>query len=51
MKSDREGHEDTRCCDTKPGTVFFLLLLCTEETAGRETGPFVKQNRNNAEES
>lgn len=36
MRTDREGQEDTRCCDMKPGTGIFLLFPVTVETAGGE---------------
>lgn len=48
MRSDREGLEDTRCCDTKPETGIFSLLLCTVEAAGGKA--FVIQTRSDAED-
>ena len=37
MRSDREGLEDTRCCDMKPETgIFSPSSFHTVETAGEE---------------
>lgn len=52
MRTDREGREDTRCCDMKPGTrIFFAAPQYSGDSWWGKRGPFVKQNWSDAEES